>query len=147
MPRITRDNETELVPANGSRLFALPGDNDANICGFSAPRAVIVDEAARVSDTVYAALRPMLAASPDGQLKTGVRVDFPRKLARKAHSDPGFVARPVKFLLPQIDLRNVSAKSRRTSVRYATASAGQSLRPTVAPPLYLAVGAFPEGHI
>jgi hypothetical protein len=68
VPRIKRDNETELVLANGSHLFALPGDNDANIRGFSAPRAVIVDEAARVSDTVYQALRPMLAASPDGQL-------------------------------------------------------------------------------
>lgn len=68
VPRITRDTETELILANGSHLVALPGDNDANIRGFSAPRAVIIDEAARVADTVYAALRPMLAASPDGQL-------------------------------------------------------------------------------
>lgn len=68
VPRITRDTDTELVLANGSHLFALPGDNDANIRGFSAPRAVIIDEAARVADSVYAALRPMLAASADGQL-------------------------------------------------------------------------------
>jgi phage terminase large subunit-like protein len=68
VPRIMKDNETELELENGSKLVALPGDNDANIRGFSAPRAVIIDEAARVSDTVYAALRPMLAASPNGQL-------------------------------------------------------------------------------
>lgn len=68
VPRIVRDNDTELVLANGSRLVALPGDNDANIRGFSAPRAVIIDEAARVTDSVYAALRPMLAASANGQL-------------------------------------------------------------------------------
>jgi len=68
VPRIVKDNETELELENGSQLVALPGDNDANIRGFSAPRAVYVDEAARVVDSVYAALRPMLAASPDGQL-------------------------------------------------------------------------------
>lgn len=68
VPRIVKDNETELELENGSQLVALPGDDDANIRGFSAPRAVYIDEAARVADTVYAALRPMLAASPDGQL-------------------------------------------------------------------------------
>jgi hypothetical protein len=68
VPTIRRSTDTELVLANGSHLFALPGDDDANIRGFSAPRAVIVDEASRVSDKVYAALRPMLAASPEGKL-------------------------------------------------------------------------------
>jgi Phage terminase large subunit len=53
--------------ANGSRLVALPGDDDATIRGYSAPRMVAIDEAARVSDSVYAALRPMLATS-GGQL-------------------------------------------------------------------------------
>ena len=67
VPRIVRDNATELEIGNDSRLIALPGDNDATIRGFSAPKAVIIDEASRVSDEVYAALRPMLATS-GGQL-------------------------------------------------------------------------------
>jgi hypothetical protein len=66
-PRIVTDNATEMILENGSRLIALPGDDDANIRGFSAPRAVIIDEASRVSDGVYAALRPMLATC-NGQL-------------------------------------------------------------------------------
>jgi len=61
-----KDNDTELELANGSQLIALPGDNDANIRGYSAPRLVCIDEASRVADSVYAALRPMLAASPSG---------------------------------------------------------------------------------
>lgn len=67
-PRIVRDTETELELENGSMMVALPGDNDATIRGYSAPRAVYIDEVARVADTVYAALRPMLAATSDGQL-------------------------------------------------------------------------------
>ena len=67
VPRIVRDNATELELGNESRLVALPGDDDAGIRGFSAPRAVIIDEASRVSDSVYSALRPMLATS-GGQL-------------------------------------------------------------------------------
>ncbi|QNK00975.1 terminase large subunit domain-containing protein [Dyella telluris] len=68
VPRIVTDNANELVLENGSHLVALPGDNDATIRGYSAPRAVYIDEAARVSDAVYAAVRPMLAASANGQL-------------------------------------------------------------------------------
>lgn len=67
VPRIRRDNTTELEIDNESRLIALPGDDDATIRGFSAPKAVFIDEASRVSDGVYAALRPMLATS-GGQL-------------------------------------------------------------------------------
>ncbi|WP_449428313.1 phage terminase large subunit [Rhodanobacter umsongensis] len=68
VPRIVRDTDTELELENGSHLVALPGDNDATIRGYSAPRAVYIDEAARVADSVYTALRPMLAASPSGQM-------------------------------------------------------------------------------
>lgn len=49
--------------ANGSRICALPGKDDAAIRGFSAPRLVIIDEAARVSDSLYLSCRPMLAVS------------------------------------------------------------------------------------
>lgn len=68
VPAIVKDNETELETEHGSTLVALPGDDDATIRGYSAPRAIYIDEAARVSDTVHAAVQPMLAASKDGQL-------------------------------------------------------------------------------
>ena len=44
---------------NGSRVVALPG-NEANVRGFSAPSLIVIDEAARVPDVLYQALRPML---------------------------------------------------------------------------------------
>lgn len=68
VPAIRSESANEMILANGSHLVALPGDNDATIRGFSAPKAVLIDEASRVSDALYAAVRPMLAASPNGQL-------------------------------------------------------------------------------
>jgi hypothetical protein len=52
---------------NGSRLLALPGESDT-IRGIARVRLVLIDEAARVSDALYAAVRPMLAVHPRGQL-------------------------------------------------------------------------------
>ena len=68
VPRIKSCTDVELTLENGSKLVALPGDDDANIRGYSAPRAIIIDEASRVHDKVYAAIRPMRAASPNCQL-------------------------------------------------------------------------------
>jgi hypothetical protein len=48
---------------NGSRIVSLPGKDDAAIRGFSSPKLVVVDEAARVPDTLYRSVRPMLAVS------------------------------------------------------------------------------------
>jgi hypothetical protein len=48
--------------ANGSRIVSLPGD-EKNIRGFSGVSLLIVDEAARVDDALYFAVRPMLAVS------------------------------------------------------------------------------------
>lgn len=47
---------------NGSSIVSLPGKPD-NVRGFSAPRLVIIDEAAFASDALYRAVRPMLAVS------------------------------------------------------------------------------------
>lgn len=47
---------------NGSRIIALPG-NERTVRGYSAADLVIIDEAARVSDDLLAATRPMLAIS------------------------------------------------------------------------------------
>lgn len=47
---------------NGSEVISLP-DNEATIRGFSAPRLIVVDEAAYTSDAVIKALKPMLSVS------------------------------------------------------------------------------------
>ena len=59
-------NDISLTFRNGSRIVGLPG-SEATIRGFSAVSLVLVDEAARVKDGIYAAVRPMLATS-DGAL-------------------------------------------------------------------------------
>ena len=56
------DNEMSLEFPNGSRIVGLPG-NEATVRGFSAVSLLLVDEAARVSDEQYYAIRPMLAVS------------------------------------------------------------------------------------
>lgn len=61
-PEIERDNTLALELANGSRVLALPG-KDGTIRGYSGVRLLVVDEAARVPDPLYFAVRPMLAVS------------------------------------------------------------------------------------
>jgi phage FluMu gp28-like protein len=51
-----------MVLANGSRIEALPGI-ERTIRGFSGAALLVVDEAARVTDELYYAVRPMLAVS------------------------------------------------------------------------------------
>jgi hypothetical protein len=48
--------------ANGSRIITLPGD-EKTIRGFSGVSLLLVDEASRVDDGLYYAVRPMLAVS------------------------------------------------------------------------------------
>jgi hypothetical protein len=48
--------------ANGSRILSLPGD-EATVRGFSGAALLVIDEAARVPDELYFAVRPMLAVS------------------------------------------------------------------------------------
>ena len=56
------ENKLELVLTNGSRVVCLPG-KEATIRGFSGVALLIVDEASRVPDELYQAVRPMLAVS------------------------------------------------------------------------------------
>jgi len=65
-PRGDGDNEISLLFPNGSRLVELPG-TEATVRGFSAVSLMLIDEAARVSDEMYKAVRPMLAVG-DGDL-------------------------------------------------------------------------------
>jgi hypothetical protein len=60
---VTTENALEYQFDNGSRILCLPGSNDATIRGFSAVTLLIVDEASRVVDALYQAIRPMLATS------------------------------------------------------------------------------------
>ncbi len=48
--------------ANGSRVMSLPG-TERTIRGFSGVSLLVIDEAARVDDALYYAVRPMLAVS------------------------------------------------------------------------------------
>jgi hypothetical protein len=54
--------ELQLHLVNGSRIIALP-ENERTIRGYSGARLLVVDEASRVSDSLYRAVRPMLAVS------------------------------------------------------------------------------------
>ncbi|MSV28237.1 MAG: hypothetical protein EXQ52_05765 [Bryobacterales bacterium] len=56
------DNEMSILLPNQSRVVGLPG-SEATIRGFSAVSLLLVDEASRVEDELYLAIRPMLAAS------------------------------------------------------------------------------------
>ena len=47
---------------NGSRIISLPG-TEQTIRGYSQVRLLVIDEAARVTDALYYAIRPMLAVS------------------------------------------------------------------------------------
>ena len=56
------ENKLELELSNGSRIVALPG-NEGTIRGYSGVNLLVVDEASRVPDALYVAVRPMLAVS------------------------------------------------------------------------------------
>jgi hypothetical protein len=60
------DNELSLLLPNGSRIVGLPG-NEATVRGFSSVGLLLIDEASRVPDEIYRAMRPSLAAV-DGDL-------------------------------------------------------------------------------
>ena len=61
-PRGDGDNEISLLLPNSARIIGLPG-TESTIRGFSAVSLLLIDEASRVEDDLYRAVRPMLAAS------------------------------------------------------------------------------------
>jgi len=61
-PRLLEDNRLSCTFFNGSRIASLPG-SEQTIRGFSGARLIIEDEASRVPDELYMAIRPMLAVS------------------------------------------------------------------------------------
>lgn len=62
VPPVVEESALRLEFEHGSRIVCLPG-KEATIRGFSAVSLLIVDEASRVADTLYQAVRPMLAIS------------------------------------------------------------------------------------
>ena len=61
-PALTEDNRLSLRLKNGSRIVSLPSKEET-VRGFSGASLIIEDEAARVRDDLYLAIRPMLAVS------------------------------------------------------------------------------------
>jgi len=61
-PQLTEDNKLSLTLDNGSRVVSLPS-KEATVRGFSGVDLIIEDEASRVPDELYGAVRPMLAVS------------------------------------------------------------------------------------
>lgn len=64
-PDIVEENKLSLQLGNRSRIVSLPA-SEATVRSFTANK-IIIDEAARVSDELYRAVRPMLATT-NGQL-------------------------------------------------------------------------------
>ena len=61
-PRPTSDSALRMELQNGSRVVSLPGTEET-VRGYSAVDLLVVDEAARVPDSLYHGVRPMLAVS------------------------------------------------------------------------------------
>src|SRR5436190_9484279 len=62
LPDVVQESALKLELGNGSRVQVLPGKEDT-IRGFSGVALLIVDEASRVKDDIYQAVRPMIAVS------------------------------------------------------------------------------------
>jgi LAGLIDADG-like domain len=60
--RAVQRTQLTLALANGSRIVSLPGE-EGTVRGFSGVALLVIDEAARVADDLYRAVRPMLAVS------------------------------------------------------------------------------------
>jgi len=59
-PELSEDNKLSLTVKGGGRVLSLPG-SEATIRGFSGATLIVEDEASRVPDELYMAIRPMLA--------------------------------------------------------------------------------------
>lgn len=56
------DLKMSLTLANGSRVFALPG-SEKGVRGYDSVNLLVLDEASRIPDELYFAVRPMLGVS------------------------------------------------------------------------------------
>lgn len=89
MPRIISESAMQLEFSTGARILALPSV-PSNVRGFSAIKAVLVDEAAFVPDEIFSAVSPMLAVS-NGDLVTCSTAWLPEGFFYNAiHTNPDF---------------------------------------------------------
>jgi len=65
--KLLEDSKSQCTLQNGSRIISLPG-SEGTVRGYSAVTLLILDEAARIEDTIIGATKPFLAASKDGTL-------------------------------------------------------------------------------
>jgi Terminase large subunit, T4likevirus-type, N-terminal len=62
LPAKTRETSLQLHLDNGSRIIGLPA-SEGKVRVYSSVALLLIDEASRVSDALYGAMRPMLAVS------------------------------------------------------------------------------------
>ncbi len=62
LPRLSNDASLSKEFINGSRIIALPGTERA-VRGYSGPKMIIMDEASRILDETYKAVRPMMTGA------------------------------------------------------------------------------------
>ncbi len=75
-PDLLEDNKLSMAIKSGGRVVSLPG-SEQTIRGFSGASLIVLDEAARVEDQLYYAVRPMLATS-NGRL-VGMSTPFGKR--------------------------------------------------------------------
>jgi hypothetical protein len=66
-PKKVEDNKLSMTLQSGSRVVSLPSQ-EQTVRGFANPKLIIIDEASRCTDSLYLAIRPMLATSENSQL-------------------------------------------------------------------------------
>lgn len=62
LPPLKHDAVYEKEFENGSRIVALPGSERA-VRGYSGPKMILIDEASRVDENTYRAVRPMMTGT------------------------------------------------------------------------------------
>ncbi len=65
-PEMAMESVTRLELRNGSRIVALPG-SERTTRGYAGARLVLLDEAARIDDSLIAAIKPTQATVSDGR--------------------------------------------------------------------------------
>lgn len=66
-PKLTRSGAQEISTAKGSRILVLTASDDA-ARGFSNPDIILFDEASRIPDDVFEAVRPMITNNPRARI-------------------------------------------------------------------------------
>ena len=124
-----RETMTEVELVSGGLACRLPGDRPAMLRGLSlrhdGPAVLIVDEASRVRDELWATISPMLAAAPAAQQICS----RPRPAPAASFTAPGLRTKTGSVCrLPQINARasqlSISPPSASAS---ATLSTGRSI--------------------